>query len=206
MKYLDFKEKFSDLIVFDTAQIRIVDPNFDDYLLFQWQKKAYLQKISRGKYIFSNLNITDAIKYHIANKIYEPSYISLELALSIYGLIPETVFKITSVSCKKTFELENQIGSFLYKSLKSDLFWGYKIEQTNSCTYQIADFEKAILDFLYLNPKLKRQEDFKAARFDFDTIKEEIDLAKFSIYLDRFDSKALKKRANQFLKGVQIDA
>ena len=38
----------------------------------------------------------------VANKIYSPSYISLETALSYYGLIPESVYALTSVSTRKT--------------------------------------------------------------------------------------------------------
>ena len=35
---------------------------------------------------------------YIASKIYTPSYISLHSALSIYGIIPEAVTDVTSVT------------------------------------------------------------------------------------------------------------
>ena len=50
----------------------------------------------------------------IANLIYGPSYISLERALQIYGLIPEHVEMITSVTCKKSNEFKTPVGYFLY--------------------------------------------------------------------------------------------
>lgn len=50
----------------------------------------------------------------VANMIYGPSYISLERALQIYGLIPEHVEMITSVTFKASKELRTPVGNFLY--------------------------------------------------------------------------------------------
>jgi|694.fasta_scaffold28986_3 hypothetical protein len=50
----------------------------------------------------------------LANLIYGPSYVSLERALSIYGLIPEHVEAVTSVTFKGTTEFKTPMGLFLY--------------------------------------------------------------------------------------------
>ena len=52
--------------------------------------------------------------YLIANKLYQPSYVSLEKALSHYGIIPETVYAITSVTTKPTREFKSSKGVFSY--------------------------------------------------------------------------------------------
>src|SRR3989338_6477780 len=49
---------------------------------------------------FYMLKDSNPSHYFIANKLYQPSYISLESALSYYGIIPETVYCITSVTAK----------------------------------------------------------------------------------------------------------
>ncbi len=50
----------------------------------------------------------------LANLIYGPSYVSLEKALQIYGLIPEHVEGITSVTFKIGKEFKTPVGHFLY--------------------------------------------------------------------------------------------
>lgn len=50
----------------------------------------------------------------LANMIYGPSYVSLERALQIYGLIPEHVEEITSVTFKATKEVKTPVGYFSY--------------------------------------------------------------------------------------------
>jgi hypothetical protein len=50
----------------------------------------------------------------LANLIYGPSYVSLEKALQIYGLIPEHVETVTSVTAKSGKEYKTPVGNFLY--------------------------------------------------------------------------------------------
>jgi len=78
--------------------------------------------------------------------------VSLESALSYYSLIPEAVADVTSVSTKKTSRFTNSIGNFVYQRVKPDAFRGYrsyKDEAGLECL--IAEPEKAVVDFLYLN-------------------------------------------------------
>jgi hypothetical protein len=53
----------------------------------------------------------------IANPLYGPSYISLEYALSYYGLIPERVESITSVTTKRSKKFITPLGSFSYEHI-----------------------------------------------------------------------------------------
>jgi predicted transcriptional regulator of viral defense system len=87
--------------------------------------------------------------YVIANRLYRPSYISLESALSFYGIIPETVYSTTSVSTKATREFECELGLFSYQKIKKSAFIGYELKNVHGEKVLIADPEKALADYLY---------------------------------------------------------
>lgn len=118
----------------------------------EWVKKDYLIPLKRGLYIFSSQwrKIQPSVLF-MANFLVLPSYISLEQALGFYEIIPEKVTVITSVTTKKTKIFRNLVGSFEYRSIKEDLFFGFKKEIDNNQEFFIALPEKALLDFFYLN-------------------------------------------------------
>ena len=118
----------------------------------EWVKKDYLIPLKRGLYIFSSQwrKIQPSVLF-IANFLVLPSYVSLEQALGFYEIIPEKVTVITSVTTKKTKIFKNLVGSFEYRSIKEDLFFGFKKEIDNNQEFFIALPEKALLDFFYLN-------------------------------------------------------
>jgi len=53
----------------------------------------------------------------IANQLYGPSYVSLDYALSHYGLIPEAVYQITSVTTRRSKTYDTPLGRFSYERL-----------------------------------------------------------------------------------------
>jgi predicted transcriptional regulator of viral defense system len=194
MDYISFKQKFKDRVLISSQEIKLCSPDFDDSQLYRWQRKKYLKKITRGKYIFSDLEISTRHLYYIANKIYEPSYISLETALNIYGLIPEHTYAQTSVSTKKTYSISSPICQFYYKRIKPSLYFGYLVEELKGVKYKIAHPEKALLDYFYLNPDIGSSKQAEDLRIDLEFFVEEYDITKFTKYLERFNSKALSKR------------
>ena len=107
MQYLDLKNQLKDFPVFSIKDIEKVDLSFHKQRLSEWQKKNYVKKIRQGFYIFSDLQLNEKILFTVANRIYEPSYISLEMALSIYGIIPEAVFVTTCVTSRETKKIFN---------------------------------------------------------------------------------------------------
>jgi len=161
-----------------------------------------LKKIINNFYVFSQKDLTKAEFMFIANKIYKPSYISLEMALSHYNFIPEAVFAYTSVTSRKTKELNNELGSFYYRNIKEELFFGYTIIQQGGINYKLAEPEKALLDFLYLRADIKTAEDLESLRINPFSYKENIDQKKLNRYLEYFNSNTLKlkiKRLNKIL-------
>lgn len=87
--------------------------------------------------------------YFIANKLYRPSYISLETALAHYGIIPEIVYTITSVTPKPTREFVTPIWTFSYQRMKQAVFTGYQALDWQGTTVLFAEPEKALVDYLY---------------------------------------------------------
>jgi len=196
MHYLDLKIQLKDFLIFSIKDIEKIDMSFHNQRLSEWQKKGYVKKICKGFYIFSDTKINEQTLFAIANHIYEPSYISLEMALSIYGLIPEAVYVITSVTSKKTRVLNSTVGNFMYKHVKP------QIKEYNGYSYKIADVEKAFLDYLYFNSKIKDEESFESMRFNVEAFKEIINMQKFNNYLEAFENNALKKRVKKFLTYI----
>ncbi len=193
MKYLLFREELRPMGIFSISHVKIFFPEFDNRRLVEWQEKGYLKKIVNKWYVFSELDLGTENLFGIANKIYAPSYVSLESAFSYHNLIPEGVFTITSVSPKKTSKFQTEIGQFSYRSLQSKVFFGYKITQVGNSNFAIADLEKSILDYLYLNPKYSSLEDFESLRLNPSAISQiKWDIVKN--YLKRFENKSLEKR------------
>src|SRR3989338_4136356 len=65
----------------------------------------------------------------IANRLYAPSYISFEYALCRYGIIPESVYTITSATTRVTREFVVNNKSFTYAHIKKQAYRGYQIER-----------------------------------------------------------------------------
>lgn len=134
-----------------------------------WAKKGYLERIARDLYKLSDYDLED--EFFLSSKIYSPSYISLETALNSYGIIPDIPFSVTAVTFKKTKESKTPFGLFSYRSLKKELFFGFKIvsSRDKKLNYAIATPKKAVFDFLYLH---KREINLKVfpyeERFNFE--------------------------------------
>lgn len=206
MQYLELKTQLKDFPVFSIKDIEKVDLSFHKQRLSEWQKKDYVKKICKGFYIFSDLAINEPTLFTIANRVYEPSYISLEMALSIYGIIPEAVYGITSVTSQKTKNLKSPVGDFIYRHIQPDFMFGYELREHYGHHYQIAELEKALLDYLYLNSKINDDESFEGMRFNVSELKEKLDTEKFNKYLEAFHNKSLARRAKKFLTYINNHA
>jgi hypothetical protein len=65
--------------------------------------------------------------------------------------------------------------------------------KTEHCHYLLAEPEKALLDYLYLNlSKIRNEADFDNVRFNMDKIKEKLNADKFLKYLSAFGVKKMR--------------
>ena len=92
----------------------------------------------------------------MANKLYAPSYVSFEYALSYYNIIPEAVYAVTSATTKPTREFKSLGLSFMYHTLQREFFQGYHPEKIQNTLVLIADPEKSVIDYLYLQSLRKK--------------------------------------------------
>ncbi len=130
-------------------------PNFKIHV---WLKEGKLWALKRGLYVVSPEVSGIAVSLPLsANQLYGPSYVSLEFALSYYGLIPEKVLQITSVTTKRAKVFENRLGRFSYQRLPTayySLGINY-IKANDKVGFMIASPAKALCDYLVLRSNLE---------------------------------------------------
>jgi predicted transcriptional regulator of viral defense system len=205
MSFLEFRQKFYSLACFNTNQVFAWDPGFDRNNLSRWSKNGLIISLRQGYYTFPEYISLPDYPFLFANIIYSPSYISLYSALSFYGMIPESVLQITSVSSLKTASFKNNSGVFTYRSVKDELMFGYTAKQlAGGRSFHIATPEKAILDLLYLYPFYNSINEMVGLRIDAEWLNEELNVKTLGEYNTRFSSKALTRRVKLFLKAYEL--
>ncbi|PIQ86090.1 MAG: hypothetical protein COV74_06175 [Candidatus Omnitrophica bacterium CG11_big_fil_rev_8_21_14_0_20_45_26] len=203
MRYLEFRKALKKFNAFSIQEIRKIDPNFHRRRLNEWQAKGYLKKVVKGFYVFSDIELTENVLFEIANRIYKPSYISLETALAYHGLIPEAVYGMTSISTRKTHWFKTPLGSFRYRTVRSKYFFGYDIIQKESRCFKMASMEKALLDYLYLSPDFQAEKDFASLRINPKIWSKKTNERKFRKFANRFAQKTLLLRAEAFVRFIK---
>jgi len=151
----------------NTALIEEFDYNFIKHALSRYKnprvkindllKKGEIIRVKKGLYVFGpQLARGPFSKETLANLIYGPSYISLDYALSFYGLIPERVETVTSVSNKRKKLFNTPVGIFSYRYINPSIYpYGITIyEADKQHSILIATKEKALADTLYFSDKI----------------------------------------------------
>jgi hypothetical protein len=117
--------------------------------IMEMVNQGILVQLRRGLYMTSPLVSTITPEpFLIANHLYGPSYISLESALFHWGLIPERVFEISSVTTKvsKRFVVNNVVYSFTHLPIAYYPLGIQSLSLTETQTVLIASPEKALCD------------------------------------------------------------
>ena len=203
MRYNDFREALKIFTVFSVDDIRRIDNRFNVRRLVEWQDKGYIKKIIRGHYIFANLELNENVLFEIANRIYSPSYISFEMALSFYHMIPESVYGLTSATSRKTKVFKTKIGDFIYRTIQPRLLFGYKLIDCIGRRFKVAEPEKALLDYFYLNTSIKSEDDFAEMRIDREQYLTYVDENRLLAYINEFRQKRLSKRVKSFMEYMK---
>lgn len=139
--------------------------------LSRWKKQGWIDSLKRGLYELTYPNAGNIPDVFIANKMYAPSYVSLETALSYYGIIPEVSMSVTSITAKTTRQFKNRHGLFMYRSIHPDNFRGYIIEKHQGFDVLIAEPEKALADYLHFKSLSGQVFDKHAERIDMKQVK-----------------------------------
>jgi predicted transcriptional regulator of viral defense system len=172
MKLLDLEKKLKqrNIKIFSTQELKLLldlSEKTAQQLVWRYKKKGYIFELKKGLYA---LKTNPPNTYQIANRLYQPSYISFDAALSYYGIIPETIYTITSATTRVTREFVVEGICYSYHHLKKSVFTGYKLVPYLGVGVNMAEPEKALADYLYY-----------------------IDLHQRSLHYERIDLKKVKK-------------
>lgn len=159
--WLKFFQENRDIKVFHIKHLRLLTQMPAVSLrtsLSRLAKKKIVKRVCRGYYVnpFNPPTLEE-----IATLIYSPSYISLESALSYWGILSQMPQILTMVTIKLPFRINTEFGKIEYRQIKKENFWGF-IKKNN---FFIAEPEKALLDYIYLYKNL----DF--SELDLDVLK-----------------------------------
>ncbi len=153
-------------------------------------KKDLFVKLKNGLYA---LRTALPGETEIANRLYTPSYISLDYALAHYRMIPETVYSVTSVTTRTTRAFTAGGRSYEYSRIKRNAFTGYRSLKTEAGVVLIAEPEKALADYLYfVDLNLKRLNE----RF---SLKGKVRAKTVMRYADLFERKSLRALVKEVL-------
>jgi hypothetical protein len=198
--------------VFSNSDVKKLFPGMNLMNLVRWQKKGYIIKIRNGWYSINDEESTEYMDWLAANLVYAPSYISLQTALSYYGLIPEAIFETTSVTTRKTNRFTTSLGTFGYYHVKPAIFgFGQTLVQEDSekrltdkgRRILMAEPEKALLDFLYINSHYNTEKEMEHLRLD-ESVLEEILNEKFYSYMTGYTNRALESRVRKMRKAYAL--
>lgn len=91
----------------------------------------------------------------IANRLLTPSYISMSTALRYYGLIPEAVYLIQSMTTKEARDYDTPVGQFVFTRVRREVFnIGIRNVEENGYSFLISAPEKALCDLIANTPLL----------------------------------------------------
>jgi len=155
------KEGIKIFSIFDFQRIFKVKYETAKKWIRRYQKKGYLIKARKGLYF---LKANPPLDFELANALYQPSYVSFESALSFYGILPETIYQISSATTRKTKTFQVGNLKFFYFKIKKNCFLGYSLRKIRGRNVLIAEPEKALADFLYQVSLGKRKLSYERLR------------------------------------------
>ncbi len=176
--------------VFTLSEISIIFPKIAYASLrdrlYYFAKVGKLKRLRQGVYAKVDYN-----PFELANKLYKPSYISLETVLGSGNVVfqyYETIFAVSYLT--RTVKV-NDI-SIQYRQIKGDILTNTEgIEQKNG--YFIATLERAFLDAVYI---------YKNYHFDNLGV---INWGKVEVFKKIYKSKAFEKRVEEYYKDYKED-
>jgi len=171
-------------------------------------QNKYLIRLKQGVYLKNpEISGTNYSLEYLAQKLYRRSYVSLQYALQLYGMIPESVYEVTSVTDRANKVFDTSEGRFSYRLLKPEY---YRVGVTQlrdpyGYIFDSATREKAMADLLYYENNFNS----RSALYDYiiNGLRiEEEDIAALNPDLLSKIAEAGKKRNLDYLTECVMDA
>jgi predicted transcriptional regulator of viral defense system len=151
------------LPLFGAADLAPIGENrsYLNIILSRFAKRGTMVRLRKNLYVAKNyLDNTDRkgifsdyVEF-IANKLYSPSYLSLDYVLHEHNMLTDVPRNITSIGLRKTDQFSNELGNFIYHKIKEELFHGFTIIKKGNFSILKATKAKALFDFLYLRKRI----------------------------------------------------
>jgi len=116
--------------------------------LSRLEKRGLINRVADGVYL--NKLVRDHSATDFISVLKADSYVSLESALSHWGLSTQSPVTLTCVTTGKPKEYRTPEFAITFRTISKRLFWGFVEKQTRYSKYRIAEPEKALLDWIYL--------------------------------------------------------
>jgi len=168
-----------------------------------------IEPIKKGLYIAGrSLGAERPESALLANHILGPSYLSMESALAHYGLIPEKVFAVTSMTTKASRKFQTNIGLYAYTNLPLP-YYAFGLATVSLSKDQQAIMaipEKALCDKIATTAGITLRSQSSARDYVFGNLRmEEEDLAKFDLnaMLSWLESAPKKESLEMLIKMIE---
>lgn len=170
----------------------------------RWVKRGRILKLRRGVYMLVKPYVElTAHPFLVANTLKRASYVSLQSALAHYGLIPEYVPVITSITTGRPEEVETPVGRFQFRHVAPRLFYGFtEIEISRNQPILLAAPQKAIIDLLYMTPSSDEIEYIRELRL---RRPEHFNIADLQKSAERSGSSKVKRSVDRLNKLWELD-
>lgn len=116
------------------------------FFLFRHTRGGLFVRLKNGLYALADPFPSEE---EIANRLYQPSYLSFEYVLARHGIIPEAVYTITSATTKPSREFQVEGKAYSYHTLKKSAYSGFETRKKDAVAILTATPEKALVDYLY---------------------------------------------------------
>lgn len=172
------------------------------------ERDGEIIRLKKGLYVNSTkTSRMELSPFLLANHIYGPSYVSMQTALRYYGLIPEAVYSMQSMTTGVARDYENAIGTFNYVHAPAKYYnIGVTMRYDGGATFMIATPEKALCDLMVFTPHLNIR--FQTSMRDYleEDIRFDIDeLLNFDLGIIEECAKVSRKKTmlNQLIKFIE---
>ncbi len=167
--------------------------------------RGVIIRVKKGLYIFgSEYRKRPYSREILANLLYGPSCVSCEYALSYYGLIPERVETVTSVTSKRNKTFTTPVGVFSYHALPQAGFsiGMQRVELADSNAFLLAAPEKSLADKLYCERGLQLNSQKECLEYVVDSLRiDNSSLQKMDVALLEKLAAAYRSRRVKLLAG-----
>ena len=203
MRWQQLQHAVQDQLLFETSLLLTGDVTRHQAQrqLSDWTKVQKIIQLRRGIYTFPDQNPHPFV---VANHLVPGSYVSLQMALAYYHLIPEHVTVVTSVTTQRPGQYENKFGRFAYRHINTSLFFGieYRLLVNDEYAY-VAAPEKALLDLIHFRPQGDSREYIESLRLQNLEI---LDIERLHRFAERSGKPKLKRAANVIEAITQREA